>query len=116
MPHFSVFDEYTVKYRASVAFGVPRYPWRRTMKKTLQLWSEAMTSQNADRHEEALTSYGMIENPSAHLRYNMACACVRLGQMETAIQVTFCTNLRNRPIDRGVHRALSVTQIIISFL
>ena len=89
MPYLSVFDEYTVKYRASVAFEVPRYSWCRTMKETLQLWSEAVTSQNADRHEEALTSYGMIENPSARMRYNMACACVRLGKMEAAIQVTF---------------------------
>ncbi|WAR01395.1 NCF2-like protein [Mya arenaria] len=63
-----------------------RYPWCQTMKETLQIWKDALTSQRAGRHEEAVTTYSTIDSPSARIYYNIACACLNMDQEKNAIE------------------------------
>ncbi|XP_052798322.1 NADPH oxidase activator-like isoform X2 [Mya arenaria] len=56
------------------------------MKETLQIWKDALTSQRAGRHEEAVTTYSTIDSPSARIYYNIACACLNMDQEKNAIE------------------------------
>ena len=56
----------------------------------LEQWDLAVKTYMAGQYEECLRVYESIEEISARMYYNMACAYIKLQQDSQAIQVNLC--------------------------
>jgi hypothetical protein len=59
------------------------------MKKALITWNSAVKLHNSRNYNEAIENYYKIKILSARMRYNMACAEIKLGKELAAIEVRF---------------------------
>jgi hypothetical protein len=59
------------------------------IKETLITWNSAVVFHNSGNYNEAIEQYHKIQVLSARMRYNMACAEIKLDKELAAIQVRF---------------------------
>ena len=57
------------------------------LKEILHRWDAAVKAYMAERYEEALDIYREIDDVSARMYFNMACAHIKLDQTTEAIKV-----------------------------
>jgi hypothetical protein len=60
-----------------------------SIKETLITWNSAVEFHNSGNYNEAIENYYKIQVLSARMRYNMACAEIKLDNELAAIQVIF---------------------------
>ena len=60
---------------------------KQTLKECLGVWRDAVQEYNKGNNQEALNIFRQVEDPSARVLYNIACAHIRVHQHDEALEV-----------------------------